>query len=214
MPTQLPLAGKHIVITSGPTREHLDDIRFLSNASTGHMGQALARLAARRGAHVTLIQGPCALPPLRRVDTVPIVSTKDLLAAAREAALRADAILFAAAPSDFRPRQRRKGKPSREDGGRMLELVPTPDVAATLGRGKGARIHVGFALEVGGGEARARGKLERKNLDAIVLNSPANFGPGGGEAVWLPAEGPGLPLRNDSKATLARAILDRLTRLL
>lgn len=214
MPTRLPLAGRRIVITSGPTREHLDDIRFLSNASTGKMGQALARLAARRGANVTLIQGPCALAPLRRVETVPVVSTKDLLAATLEAALRADAILFAAAPSDFRPRQRRKGKPAREDGGRMLELVPTPDVAANLGRRKGVRIHVGFVLEVGGGEARARSKLERKKLDAIILNSPANFGPGGGEAAWLPAEGPVEKLRNDSKATLARGILDRLTRLL
>jgi len=208
-----PLLGRKVVITSGPTREHLDDVRFLTNASTGRLGHALARLAARRGACVTLVQGPCALPRLPGIRTVDVVSTADLLAATRIAAEDADVVIFAAAPSDFRPRRRRKGKPAREGAEPSLELLPTPDVAATLGRGKGARIHVGFALEIGGGEARARRKLERKRLDAIVLNSPANFGTGGGEAWWIPRTGPAVQLRNDSKAVLARAVLDRLARI-
>ncbi|MDJ0521486.1 MAG: phosphopantothenoylcysteine decarboxylase [Planctomycetota bacterium] len=214
MPKRPPLAGRRIVITSGPTREYLDDVRFLSNASTGRMGHALARLAARRGARVTLVLGPCELPALQDVETVPVVSTQDLLAATREAARDADMVMFAAAPSDFRPRRRRKGKPAREGGGQTLELVPTPDVAAAIGRRKGARVHVGFALEVTGGEARARRKMARKRFDAIVLNSPANFGAGGGGATWLTPDGPAEPLRTDSKAVLARAVLDRAARLL
>jgi len=209
------LKGRSVVITAGPTREHLDDIRFLSNASTGRMGHALARLAQRRGARVTLVLGPCDLPTLKGVRTIPIISTQDLLAATRTAAESADVILFAAAPSDFRPRRRRKGKPGREATGAMtLDLTATPDVAATLGRGKGERLHVGFALEVGGGEARARRKMDRKRLDAIVLNGPANFGAGGGEAEWLPRHGDAERLPTTSKATLARAILDRVERLL
>jgi phosphopantothenoylcysteine decarboxylase/phosphopantothenate--cysteine ligase len=209
------LKGRTVVITAGPTREYLDDIRFLSNASTGRMGHALARLAKRRGAQVTLVLGPCALPALNGVRVVPVVSTKDLLVATRTAAADADVVLFAAAPSDFRPRKRRQGKPGREATGAMtLDLVATPDVAAALGRGKGDRLHVGFALEVSGGEARARRKLTRKRLDAIVLNGPANFGDGGGEAYWLPRYEDATPLRTTSKAVLARGILDRVERLL
>lgn len=210
-----PLQGRTIVITAGPTREFLDDIRFLSNASTGRMGHALARLAAHRGARVVLILGPCTLPPLKGVRTVPVVSTQDLLRAARAEAESADVMIFAAAPSDYRPRRRRRGKPSREAGGDLtLDLAPTPDVAASLGRGKGERVHIGFALEVTGGEARARRKLARKRLDAIVLNGPANFGKGGGEASWLPRAGEARPLPTSTKAILARSILDRVERLL
>ena len=210
-----PLAGRTVVITSGPTREHLDDIRFLTNASTGRMGHALARLAAKRGAHVVLVQGPCELPALPGVVTVPVVSTQDLLRATRSEAAGADVVIFAAAPSDFRPKTRAKGKPGREATGAMtLDLVATPDVAASLGRGKGDRVHVGFALEVGGGEARARAKMKRKRLDAIVLNGPANFGGGGGEAHWHPSDGDATSLPTASKARLARAILDRVERML
>ena len=210
-----PLAGRAVVITSGPTREHLDDVRFLSNASTGRMGHALARAAAKRGASVVLVQGPCALPDLQGVVTVPVLSTDDLLRATRAEAEHADVVIFAAAPSDFRPKRRAKGKPGREATGAMtLELVATPDVAARLGRAKGERLHVGFALEVGGGEARARRKLARKRLDAIVLNGPANFGAGGGEAHWLPRDGEARALPTTSKARLARAILDQIEALL
>jgi len=207
-----PLRGARVVVTAGPTREYLDDIRFLSNASTGRMGFELARAAARRGALVTLILGPSALPALRGVETVHIVSTKDLLEATREAANDADVLLFAAAPSDFRPQRRRKGKPPRKGAGFDLALRATPDVAATLGRRKGSRLHIGFALEVSGGAARARRKLERKRLDAIVLNSARNLGKGGGEASWIPAEGSAEALPTTSKGLLARSILDRVER--
>jgi phosphopantothenoylcysteine decarboxylase/phosphopantothenate--cysteine ligase len=208
------LAGVRIVVTAGPTREHLDDIRFLSNASTGRMGHELARAAARRGATVTLVLGPSALEPLANVCTVDVESTQDLLAATRKAAAGADVVIFAAAPADWRPARRRRGKPARAAGDLTLDLRATPDVAATLGKRKGGRLHVGFALEVGGGVARARRKLAAKRLDAIVLNGPANLGEGGGAARWITEAGRSEPLPTGSKPALARAILDRIAALL
>lgn len=203
-----------IVITAGPTREHLDDIRFLSNASTGRMGIEIARELTRRGAAVTLILGPTPLAPPQGVEVERVVSTEDLLHATRQAAADADVVIFAAAPSDYRPARRRRGKPAREDGALSLDLSPTRDVAAALGRRKGTRVHVGFALEVRGGERRARTKLARKNLDAIVLNGPANFGEGGGEAAWLEPERSPESLPTEDKRTLARAVVNRLRDLL
>ncbi len=203
-----------VVITAGPTREHLDDIRFLSNASTGRMGIELARICARRGNHVHLVLGPTQVAPPRGVTVIPVVSTRDLLRATRKAVQDADLVIFAAAPSDYRPRRRRRGKPAREGGALSLDLVPTPDVSATLGRGKGSRIHVGFALEVKPGTERALGKLAKKRLDAIVLNGPANFAEGGGQAQWLTADAPPVELPTTTKAFLARAVLRHADKLL
>jgi len=207
-------AGKNVVITAGPTREYLDDIRFLSNASTGRMGYELARAAARQGAEVTMILGPSNLKPLRDVHLVEVVSTNDMLKAARTRATRAEVMIFAAAPSDWKPTRRRRGKTKREGGDFELALTATPDVAARLGRRKGGRVHVGFALEVGGGIERALRKMARKRLDAIVLNSPANFGLGGGEAHWIAETGATHVLPTKTKAHLARAILSRTAALL
>ena len=207
------LSGRHVVITAGPTREFLDAIRFLSNASTGRMGIELARGARERGAQVTLVLGPTSLRPPQGVAVVRVGSTQDLLRATKQAGEGADAIVFSAAPSDFRPRRRRRGKPARIDGAMQLDLVPTSDVAAALGRRKGHRIHVGFALEVAGGASRARAKLARKNFDAIVLNGPQNFGAGGGPATWIDADGTATTLSTASKRALARSILTRLAAL-
>jgi phosphopantothenoylcysteine decarboxylase/phosphopantothenate--cysteine ligase len=205
------LRGARIVVTGGPTREHLDDVRFITNASTGRMGIELARAAVRRGARVALVLGPTSLRPPAGVDVMAIVSTADLLEATRRAIVGAHAAIFAAAPADWRPARRRRGKPAREGGTFQLALRPTTDVAATLGRRKAGRIHVGFALEVTGGERRAKAKMRRKKLDAIVLNSLANMGRGGGRAAWIEEEGTSR-LPTTSKPVLARAILDRLAR--
>lgn len=203
-----------IVVTAGPTREYLDDVRFLSNASTGRMGWELARVAARGGHDVTLVLGPTGLPALDAVRTIHVVSTREMLAATRDAVRRSvDLVLFAAAPSDWTPRRRRRGKPAREGGAFSLDLVPTPDIALALARGKGARTHVGFALEVHGGEARARAKMARKRFEAIVLNSPANFGSGGGDVRWIEGAAAPAPLVSTSKARLAGEILRRAVRL-
>lgn len=198
-----------VVVTAGPTREYLDDVRFLSNASTGRMGYEIAREAHQRGAEVTLILGPSHLDDLAGVETVRVVSTDDLRAAARAAAKGADLMIFAAAPSDYRPIRRRRGKPPREGGDLELVLRPTPDVARTLGHQKGRRVHVGFALEVASGEHRARVKIARKNFDAIVLNGLENFGTGGGEITWIPREGSTESLTSTSKQATAEAIVSR-----
>lgn len=202
-----------VVVTAGPTREYLDDVRFLSNASTGRMGHAIAREAARRGARVTLVLGPSDLPRLDGVRTVDVTTTQDLMKATREAVKGTDLVLFAAAPSDWRPARRRRGKPPREGGTLEVSLRATPDVARTLGRTKGKRVHVGFALEVDGDEQRARSKMAQKHLDAIVLNGLENLGRGGGAICWIPREGDAQPLPSSSKAATARAIVARAWRL-
>lgn len=204
----------HVVITAGPTREYLDDVRFLTNASTGRMGHELAREALRRGARVTLLLGPNHLPPLEGVEIVDVVSTADLLRESRRAVREADLVIFAAAPSDWRPLRRRRGKPPREGGDLALTLRATPDVARGLLARKGDRIHVGFALEIGGGENRARRKMAEKGFDAIVLNGIENMGEGGGEIRWIPREGAVEDLPADSKAKTARAIVKRAWSLL
>ena len=204
----------HVVITAGPTREHLDDVRFLTNASTGRMGHEIAREALRRGARVTLVLGPCHLPPLEGVETIDVVNTADLLRETRRAVKDADLVVFAAAPSDWRPLRRRRGKPPREGGDLDLTLRATPDVARSLLARKGRRIHIGFALEVGGGENRARRKMAEKGFDAIVLNGIENMGEGGGEICWIPREGAVEDLPADSKAQTARAIVKRAWSLL
>ena len=199
-----------VVVTAGPTREFLDDVRFLSNVSTGRMGWEIARAARARGARVTLCLGPCDLPALPGVETVPVVSTRELLHAARAAAKAADLVVFAAAPADWRPLHRVKGKIPKGGGAALLrtDLVLNPDVAATLGRAKGKRVHVGFALEVQDAWRRARRKLAGKHLDAIVLNSPENVGLGGGHAWWIPPRGDPVHLETGDKRRLARRILD------
>lgn len=205
-------------MTAGPTREHLDDVRFLSNGATGRLGILLARAALRRGWQVRLVLGPTGLAAPRGVALTRVTSAAEMLAAARVAARGADLVIFSAAPADWRPRRRLRGKPPKGRGPARLDLVPTPDIAATLGRTKGRRVHVGFALEAGMESLpRALGKLVRKRFDALLLNTPENLGPGGGLALWIEPQRLGLhlpvadlePLPTESKARLARALLAR-----
>lgn len=203
-------------MTAGPTREHLDDVRYLSNTSTGRMGYELAREAKRRGANVTLVLGPTALPPLAGVRTIDVVSTRDLLKAARAAVRGADLVIFAAAPADWRPATRARGKLKKDGSGRprTLTLVENPDVAAILGRSKGARFHLGFALEVSRALEHGREKMTRKRFDALVLNGPENVGRGGGKAWMLFPRAKAVALPTGNKTKTARAILDAIWSLL
>ncbi len=173
------LAGRRVVITAGPTREPIDDVRFIGNRSSGKMGAALAAAALARGAAVTLLAGPgtpaVASAHLTRVD---FESAADLERALSSAAPQADAVVMAAAVADFRPRERAAGKLSRrKDPGLSLDLAPVPDLLAGLGRtrpqGSPTRPYlVGFAAEVAGEglDARAAAKLREKGCDAIVAN--------------------------------------------
>jgi phosphopantothenoylcysteine decarboxylase/phosphopantothenate--cysteine ligase len=172
-------AGKRVVVTAGPTREHLDPIRVITNPSSGRMGYELAARAFARGAEVVLLSGPTALnPPLgptvRRVET-----TGDLEAALREELPAADVLFMAAAPADYAPDVPAAQKLERSAGVLSVTLRPTGDV---LGNTRDARkpgaLAVGFALEWGEGEERARQKLTAKDLDLIVLNRADEPGAG------------------------------------
>lgn len=201
-----------VLVTAGPTREYLDDVRYLSNASMGLMGWEIAREAKRRGARVTLLLGPCEVPPLPGVETVPVVSTRDLLHAARKAIRWTDLAVFAAAPSDWRPLKRAAGKIKKDPAHpvRRLILVENPDVAAILGHRKGSRVHVGFALEVQNPFEYARRKLYAKNFDAIVLNGPENVGHGKGDVWWIARGADPVRLPSSTKASTAKALLDHV----
>lgn len=164
------LAGRRVVIGAGPTREHADPVRFLSNPSTGRMGYALARMASRRGAQVTLVSGPVALNPPAGVNLVSVVSAEQMRDAVEAAAADAHAVIMAAAVADWRPADEAPTKQTKHDGEQAMRLVRTPDILAGLAAAKGDRLLVGFAMETGDLEAKAKAKLDRKNLDLIVAN--------------------------------------------
>ena len=173
-----PLEGKKIMITAGPTYEKIDPVRFIGNYSSGKMGFALAEECAAKGAEVTLIAGPVALSTrhrgIRRID---VESCEEMYNASLEAFDGSDAAILCAAVADFRPEHTADKKIKREKDDLVLRLMPTHDIAAELGRRKksGQRL-VGFALETNDEENNACLKLEKKNLDFIVLNSLRNKG--------------------------------------
>ncbi|WP_303024644.1 bifunctional phosphopantothenoylcysteine decarboxylase/phosphopantothenate--cysteine ligase CoaBC, partial [uncultured Parabacteroides sp.] len=175
------LEKKKIVITAGPTYEKIDPVRFIGNYSSGKMGFALAEACAGQGAEVTLIAGPVSLktvhPNIKRID---VESAEEMYHAAMEAFPEADAGILCAAVADYRPDVQATEKIKRETKGEMtLLLVPNKDIAASLGAIKReGQILVGFALETNDETAHAEGKLKRKNLDFIVLNSLRDAGAG------------------------------------
>ena len=174
------LAGKKIVITAGPTYEKIDPVRFIGNYSSGKMGFALAEECAARGAEVTLVAGPVQIkathPNIHRID---VESCAEMYAATTEAFKTADCGILCAAVADFTPEKTADTKIKREGDDLVLSLKPTHDIAAALGQMKQSHQRlVGFALETNDEVAHAQGKLERKNLDFIVLNSLNDKGAG------------------------------------
>ncbi len=167
-----------ILVTAGPTREYLDDVRFLSNASSGRMGFACARAARRAGHRVTLVAGPVALPDPPGIRTVRVTSALEMRRAVLAAWPRTDAVIMTAAVGDYRPARRFRGKLKKGARSLAVRLVRTPDILRELGARKGRRILVGFALEVRDAEREALRKAREKNLDCVVLNSPRAFGAG------------------------------------
>ena len=171
------LAGRNIMITAGPTYEKIDPVRFIGNYSSGKMGFALAEECARRGAQVTLIAGPVSraltTPGIHRID---VESCEQMHQAATEAFPLQDAAILCAAVADFRPEQTATRKIKRQGDELVIHLKPTHDIAAALGRMKQHQVLVGFALETDDEQANAQKKLEKKNLDFIVLNSLRNTG--------------------------------------
>ena len=175
------LQGKRIMITAGPTFEKIDPVRFIGNYSSGKMGFALAEACARRGAEVTLIAGPVSsqLSPLasQLIKRIDVESCEDMYQAATTSFSEQDAAILCAAVADFQPETMAEQKIKREKDDLVIRLKPTHDIAAALGRMKTERqVMVGFALETNNEEANAQRKLEKKNLDFIVLNSLQNKG--------------------------------------
>lgn len=197
------------IVTAGPTREYLDDVRFLTNASSGRMGYAVARAAAKRGHSVHLVAGPVALedPPGVRVHRV--TSTREMYEAAAKLFPRADCLIGAAAPADFTPVRRVKGKMKKSRPALALQLRPTVDILGTLARRRGRKqVVIAFALEVQKPLANARLKLRRKHADAIVLNSPGAMGALKSDATILLRGSERLELRNASKQRIGRTLVE------
>lgn len=206
----------NVLITAGPTREYIDDVRYLSNASTGHMGYALAGAAHAAGHRVTLVHGPtCQTPPaVERV--VGVTSAAEMLDAARDAFGNCDALIACAAVSDYRPAERHSGKLKREAAETLsLQLVRNTDIVAELASAKGPeQVVIGFALEAADGEANARRKLSAKGLDAICLNAPEAIGAEATRLTIYFADPAPAPLELDgSKETVAREVIATAERL-
>ncbi len=177
-----PWLGKQVVVTAGPTREHLDPVRVVTNPSSGRMGYAIAEAAHTRGAAVVLVSGPSDLPLPFGVTTHRVETTAEMQRAVDGLAKHADLLVMAAAPADYRPLQTAAAKRPRASGTLTLELEATPDILASLKRPPGCLV-VGFALEApgaegGNGVAQAQAKLREKHLDYIILNNALEPGAG------------------------------------
>lgn len=206
------LAGQRVLILSGPTCEYLDPVRFISNASSGRMGKALAMEAAVLGATVQFVTGPVAaaqLPSGTSINVESVVSAEDLLAAGRNTYAASDIIIYAAAVADYRPAVRGQEKMPKKGGTFMLELEATPDVAATLNQAKApGQVAIGFALQTSEGEIRAKEKMTAKKFDGVVLNSPDALGGETGTYTFFAAGArEGEPWGTLSKRDCARRIL-------
>lgn len=183
-PGPKPLAGRHVLVTSGPTHEPIDPVRYIANRSSGKQGHAIAVAAAAAGARVTLVSGPVALPDPAGVETIHVESAREMLAAV-EAALPADIAIFAAAVADWRVADAAPEKMKKGAGGTpALALVENPDILATVAARKTGRppCVVGFAAETENIIAYARAKLARKGCDLIVANDVGGTGVMGGDA--------------------------------
>ena len=199
-----------VVVTAGPTWEHVDPVRYLGNVSTGRMGFEIARAASELGERVTLIAGPVHLETPRGVERVDVKSAREMLAATRKAFQGADALFMAAAVADWRPLRRLAGKWRKKDEGgdsARLELVRNPDILATLARRKGSRLVVGFALETGDGLRRAVRKLESKGADYIVLNDASALGARTTTVTLLGCDGSRERMEDRSKRVVARRLV-------
>jgi len=199
-----------VLITAGPTREYLDDVRFLSNPSTGAMGFACAEAAARAGHRVTLVTGPSALKDPRGVTVIRVTSALEMRAAALKAYRSTDAVIATAAVSDYRPAVRLRGKMKKGPPRVSLALVKTPDILGEMGRKKGDRILIGFALETRDEVAHALAKLASKRLDHVVLDSPDAFGAGRIDATVIHADRSQESFRRIAKRELAKLLVGLL----
>jgi phosphopantothenoylcysteine decarboxylase / phosphopantothenate---cysteine ligase len=211
--------GLRVLVTAGGTREPVDAVRFLGNRSSGRMGFALAEAAARRGARVTVVAANVTLPRRAGVRYVDVQTAAELRDACTRAFAEVDILLMAAAVADFRPAAPTTEKLKKDQGVPVLELEATPDVLTALSQARRpGQTLVGFAAEAGeAGTERARGKLERKGLDLVVLNDVSRpgiaFDAPDNEVTLLGADGGERSVARGAKALVADAILDEVMRL-
>ncbi len=197
-----------IVITSGPTRQYLDPVRYLTNASSGRMGAALAQSSLDLGHEVTIISGPVSVTYPANAKVVDVVSTQEMLDATRSAFEKADGLIGAAAPCDYMPRQIEKHKLTKTGDGLQLSLIETPDIIATLGNAKTAsQWVVGFALETEDIRFRAIVKMSRKCCDMIVSNSAEAMNADDNSVEVILRDGSILGQLTGAKSEVARGIL-------
>jgi len=209
------LLGERVLITAGPTREAIDPVRFLSNASTGTTGIELAREALARGASVTLVLGPTLVAPPSAANVVRVTSAQEMYDAALVHAADATITIATAAVSDFRPVERFARKVKKGDAPEAIALEPTPDLLAELGVRKNGTFLVGFAAETHDLETYGRKKLVNKHLDAIAVNDVSGergFGTGPNELVVLYGADGRIPLGRHAKGELAVHLWDALLR--
>jgi len=166
----------HFLITAGPTREYLDSVRFLTNASTGKTGYACAQAARKRGHRVTLVTGPVTLAGPKGVQVVKCVSAAQMAQAVKIHFTRCDCVIMTAAVCDYRPQHIAPHKTAKTRGKLSLELERTEDILAALGAAKQQQLLIGFALQDRAPRRTARRKMAAKDLDVIVLNTPAALG--------------------------------------
>ena len=218
--TPQDLSGRTVVVTAGPTREALDPVRYLTNPSTGKMGFALARVARRRGAEVTLISGPTSLSPPSGVRLVPVTTAAEMTDAVHASLPGADVLVMAAAVADFRPAERASQKMKKGAAGAPTKIVleRTTDILGSLPTALRPRVVVGFAMETQDLVDNARRKLEAKALDLVVANDlgapGAGFGTDTNVVVVLDRAGGRQDLPRCSKDDVAHAVLDRALSLL
>lgn len=208
-----PLTGKTVVVTAGPTREPIDPVRVVTNRSSGKMGYRLAEAAWERGAVVVLVSGPVELAAPVGVTLTKIETTAELEGALREVLPRADVLVMAAAPADYRPTEPAGVKRPRNDGALAIPFEPTSDILrATRELRRAGSVIVGFALETGDAMAKGKAKLERKDLDLIVVNDALEPGAGfevdTNRVAILDRDGGARVLPLASKREVAEKILD------
>jgi len=195
------------LITAGPTREYLDPVRYISNASSGKMGYALATEAASRGWDVVLISGPVEREAPAGVRVIPVISAQDMCLETKKRFALCDIAIGAAAVADWRPLRFSRSKLKKTGSPPAIRLTANPDILEELGKIKQNQLMVGFALETNNLISSARAKLKRKNLDIIVANKPSAIGKNSSQAVIIDSLGKTTIVRG-SKSLIAKRILD------
>lgn len=209
------LRGRTVLITAGPTREHLDPVRYMTNGSSGRVGAALAKAAAARNARVVVVSGPTDVTYPAGVEVVRVTSGLEMYKEALRRAKRAEVIIGAAAVSDWRFAKSSSRKIKRKPGALRLTLIPNPDIIKALAsRRPAGQVVVGFALETHAPLRYARKKLVEKGLDAIVVNGPATLSGSSIDATVVTRGGAARPLGVLTKRAAAAKILDIVEELL